>query len=117
MARPCKEIDEDKLEQLASLGLSNTEIASVLDCSHDLIEQKFHDVLEWGRQKRNASLRRKQFEIAISGNPTMLIWLGKQFLDQTDKNEFKGELAIKSILVPERIATERSKTDVKPEFE
>lgn len=34
-----------------------------------------------------------------------------------DKLAVEGNLAIKSILVPERIATERSKTDVKPEFE
>ena len=31
-----------------------------------------------------ASLRRFQYEAAAGGNPTMLIWMGKQFLDQTD---------------------------------
>ena len=85
MARPRKEIDEDKLEQLASLGLSNGEIAAVLDCCPDTIERNYRKTLDWGREKRNASLRRKQYEIAIAGNPTMLIWLGKQFLGQSDK--------------------------------
>jgi hypothetical protein len=85
MARPRKEIDEDKLEQLASLGLSNAEIAAVLDVSPDTIERNYRETLDWGRNKRNASLRRKQYEIAMSGNPTMLIWLGKQFLEQSDK--------------------------------
>ena len=90
MARPRKEIDEDKLEQLASLGLSNAEIAAVLDVSHDTIERNYRETLDWGRNKRNASLRRKQYEIAMVGNPTMLIWLGKQFLGQSDKNEVTG---------------------------
>lgn len=31
------------------------------------------------------SLRRLQFELARKGNATMLIWLGKQYLGQTDK--------------------------------
>jgi hypothetical protein len=90
MARPRKEIDEDKLEQLASLGLSNAEIAAVLDVSPDTIERNYRETLDWGRNKRNASLRRKQYEVAMSGNPTMLIWLGKQFLDQKDKQEYTG---------------------------
>lgn len=33
------------------------------------------------------------------------------------EQQVSGEIGIKSILVPERIATERSQTDVKPEFE
>lgn len=32
-------------------------------------------------------LAQKQFEVAMSGNPSMLIWLGKNWLGQTDKNE------------------------------
>ena len=33
------------------------------------------------------SLRRAQFEKAIGGNVAMMIWLGKQHLDQRDKIE------------------------------
>jgi hypothetical protein len=35
------------------------------------------------------SLRRKQFQVALEGkgNVGMLIWLGKQYLGQTEKNE------------------------------
>jgi hypothetical protein len=98
MARPRKEIDEDKLRQLASLGLSNAEIAAVLDCSPDTIERNYADVLEEGRHRRNASLRRKQYEIAMQGHPTMLIWLGKQFLGQSDKQEVVGEFGINRVV-------------------
>lgn len=34
-----------------------------------------------------ASLRRRQFKAAQDGNATMLVWLGKQYLGQTDKQE------------------------------
>ena len=36
------------------------------------------------------SLRAKQFELAMLGNPTMLIWLGKQELGQTDRQQLSG---------------------------
>jgi hypothetical protein len=31
------------------------------------------------------ALRKAQYDTAIGGNATLLIWLGKQELDQTDK--------------------------------
>lgn len=35
------------------------------------------------------SLRRKQFELAMGGDKSMLIWLGKQCLGQTDPDKAK----------------------------
>lgn len=89
MARTPKPIDPDQVKKLASIGLSNAEIGAVLDCSPDTIERRFKGIMKAGREHRNASLRRKQFEVAIAGNPTMLIWLGKQFLGQADKSEVR----------------------------
>jgi hypothetical protein len=80
------------LTQLAALGLSSAEMAAVLDCSKDTLERRYKEVIENGRLRRNASLRRKQYEVATGGNPTMLIWLGKQFLGQKDQVEHSGEL-------------------------
>jgi len=37
------------------------------------------------------SLRRKQVELAVEGNPTMRIWLGKQYMGQKDKHETSAE--------------------------
>jgi hypothetical protein len=37
-----------------------------------------------------ASLRRAQWKAAQDGNPTMLVWLGKQTLGQKDKQELSG---------------------------
>ena len=91
MARTPKRIVPAQVKKLASIGLSNAEIGAVLDCSPDTIERRFKGIMKAGREHRNASLRRKQFEVAVAGNPTMLIWLGKQFLGQADKQEVTGQ--------------------------
>jgi hypothetical protein len=39
------------------------------------------------RGDRISSLRRKQLQVAMSGSVPMLIWLGKQLLGQTDRQE------------------------------
>ncbi len=59
----------------------------MVGCSHDTLARRFKDELADGRLQGKASLRRKQYEIAMSGNTTMLIWLGKQALGQSDKQE------------------------------
>lgn len=41
--------------------------------------------------------------------------LAKKYGDKI-QNEVSGEIGIKSILIPERIATERSASDIKPDF-
>ena len=91
MGRPRKQIDEAKLFVLASLGLTTPEIAAVLECSPDTLERNYADQMAQGKEKCKASLRRKQFELAMAGNATMLIWLGKQMLGQKDKTEHSGD--------------------------
>lgn len=34
-------------------------------------------------------LRAKQFQVAMEGDKTMLVWLGKQYLEQKDKQELE----------------------------
>jgi hypothetical protein len=90
MGRPRKQVDEEKLFTLASLGLTTAEIASVLECSPDTLERNYKEEMAEGKEKCKASVRRKQFELAMAGNPTMLIWLGKQILGQSDKLAHTG---------------------------
>jgi hypothetical protein len=85
VARPRKKIDPRKVKQLAGAGLTVAEIAAFLDCSKDTLERRFAASLKEGRERLNASLKRKQFIVAMGGNPTMLIWLGKQYLGQEEK--------------------------------
>ena len=43
------------------------------------------------------ALRKKQFDIAMQGNVQMLIWLGKQYLEQSDKQELQNVRPIDGI--------------------
>lgn len=84
MARPLKPISEAQVYKLARIGCTNEEIAAITDCSADTIERRFAGALRKGRQKMKMSLRRMQYRVASTGDKTMLIWLGKQYLGQKE---------------------------------
>lgn len=49
---------------------------------------EFDEAFQQGLAQGKISLRRAQFEAAVENkNPTMMIWLGKQYLDQKDRVE------------------------------
>ena len=90
MARPKKyNIDPKEVEKLAGYGCTNTEIADFHGCSADLIEKSYSEFLTKGRADLKKRLRKAQIDSACAGNPTMLIWLGKQMLNQTDRQEIE----------------------------
>ena len=96
MARPVKyDIPKEKVEQLASFGCTNVEIASFYGCDEALIRKNYSENLAKGRSKGKIRLRQAQMRKALgdtdengnhlnNGNPSMLIWLGKQMLGQTE---------------------------------
>jgi len=85
--RPKLEIDERLVEQLASIGCTNPEIAAACNCSTDTLIGRFSAVMAKGRENGKTRLRKKQLEVALQGNVSMLIWLGKQMLGQAEKVE------------------------------
>lgn len=95
--RPPIEIDKEEFEKLCSILCTQQEIADWFKVSHDKIED--YCKTEYGLlfsviyKKLSAagkiSLRRSQFQKAVEGNTTMLIWLGKQHLEQSDKQSIK----------------------------
>ena len=88
MARPKKyDIDPKQVEQLAGFGCTNTEIASFFGCSKDLISKSYSKNVAKGQDSGKIRLRKYQWTPAKNGNVAMLIWLGKQYLGQTDKQE------------------------------
>jgi len=89
MPRVKLEIDAKKVEVLASYGCTNTEIAAFFECNETTIRKRFSEYLTKGRESGKIRLRKKQFEVAMSGNVSMLIWLGKQVLGQTDKQDIE----------------------------
>ena len=90
MARPHIELDEDKITELASKGLTQKQLAAIFNCSEDTLQRNYAVAIKTGWELRNGSLMQRQFEVAMIGNPTMLIWLGKQYLNQSDKAEVRS---------------------------
>lgn len=84
MARPRIQIDPIEVEKLAAMGCTTKEIASFFDCSVDTIDRRFADNLLKGKDKGKIKLRRLQWQAAEKGNVVMLIFLGKQILEQRD---------------------------------
>jgi len=82
--RPKKKIDKELVEKLATIHCSVKEIADIVGCHPDTIRNRFSDIIARGKANGKMSLRRKQMEVALSGQPTMLIWLGKQWLGQSE---------------------------------
>jgi hypothetical protein len=85
--RPKIPIDEKVVEDMASVGATNTEIAAFVGCSEDTIRTRFAEKLSKARSEMKIKLRRVQMESALGGNVVMMIWLGKQMLDQKERTE------------------------------
>lgn len=88
---PRTQLDLDQVEILAGIQCTDYEIALVLGVSEKTIQRRkaddaaFLSAYEKGRADGRVSLRKWQFEAAKGRSNTMLIWLGKQYLGQTDK--------------------------------
>lgn len=110
MARPQKEatLTEEQIELLAAFGCTDEEIAVLSGINESTVKRSFAPLLKKGRAGLRSNLRSAQVKKALGvyvpdydkqGNRvdlylsppdnTMLIWLGKQYLAQSDKVETK----------------------------
>ena len=97
--RPKYEIDYKTLDGLCAIMCTASEISSILNIDRDTLSaalkrdghEGFSAYFKRKSSNGRASLRRTQYKVATDGNPTMLIWMGKQHLDQTDKQSSKIE--------------------------
>jgi hypothetical protein len=80
-----------RIVELASMGCTNEEICCDLTIGSNTLYKHYETDLKKGRANLKCSLRRKQYQMAMAGNVTMLIWLGKQFLGQRDKQDVVSE--------------------------
>lgn len=88
---PKKVLNAGMIQIMAMKGLTQEDISAVLGCSADTIYRNYAGAFAIGRQKCMSSLRRKQFEMAMKGDRTMLVWLGKNLLGQKDRHELTGK--------------------------
>lgn len=92
MGRPRKEIDQKIFDNLCGIQCTEAEICSVFDCCEDTLNawckrtygETFSDTYKKKRQLGKPSLRRMQWELAKK-NASMAIFLGKQYLGQSDQ--------------------------------
>jgi hypothetical protein len=92
MGRPVKEIDFEQFQKLCEIQCTLVEIAGFFDVSEDTIErrckERYGQTFAESYKKLSAgglmSLRRIQFRMAET-NPAMAIFLGKNYLGQSDK--------------------------------
>lgn len=97
--RPKKEIDKVSFEALLKMQCTLEDVTGFFNeklggCSEDTIERwckrtyktNFADVSKKYRALGKISLRRYQLELAKK-NASMAIWLGKQYLGQSDRPE------------------------------
>lgn len=94
MSRPRKEIDQKQFENLCGLQCTKEEICGWFDVTDKTLENwckrtyrsGFSEVFRQKRGLGKISLRRHQWRLAEK-NANMAIWLGKQYLGQTDRSE------------------------------
>ena len=111
--RPTVEFDLTEVEKLGMLGATAAEMAAWFGCASRTIERRmakkegdFCRSYEKGFGRLKISLRRQQIESAKGGNVSMLIWLGKQLLDQADKREVKEEATVTEKAAPLTLSPE-----------
>lgn len=105
IGRPLKKINQKQFEELCAIQCTREEICAVLDVSektldkwcHETYDMSFSLVFEQKRQGGKSSLRRNQWNLSKT-NPTMAIWLGKQYLGQKDKQEVKADIVSNGII-------------------
>ena len=93
--RPTKKIDRNIFEGMCRIQCTQQEMCDIFECDENTINawckrtynMGFSEVFRQKRGQGKVSLRRMQWKACEAGNTSMLIWLGKNLLGQTDKQE------------------------------
>lgn len=98
--RPHKVIDQELFERMCQIFCTKPEICGILHVDEKTLTgwckriygKGFSEIYKELSAGGRMSLRREQFKRAMAGSDTMLIWMGKNYLDQSDKskNEITG---------------------------
>ena len=101
VGRPSLELNENDIFKLAEFGLTDKEMSALLEISLDTLNN-FRSVIQKGRANLSKSIKRTQLEQALNEkNTVMLIWVGKQYCSQKDKQdiELSGEVSAPQVVV------------------
>lgn len=84
VGRDKKPVNPKEVYQLAAIGCKDNEICDWIGIDGNTLRYNFSVELLKGRENLKQSLRQAQIKLALGGNATMLIWLGKNLLGQSD---------------------------------
>ena len=84
VGRDKKVVPPKDVERLAQMGCKDSEIAEWFGIDENTLRYNFSVELLKGKLHLKQSLRQAQIRLALSGNATMLIFLGKNILGQSD---------------------------------
>jgi hypothetical protein len=84
VGRDKKVVPPNDVLRLAQMGCKDSEIAEWFGVDENTLRYNFSVELLKGKLALSQSLRQAQIRLAMSGNATMLIWLGKNILGQSD---------------------------------
>lgn len=98
IGRPKKEIDQKQFEEMCKIQCTEEEICNILDVGVDKLlrwcMETYNDTFTNTYKKLSAngkmSLRRFQYQLA-QRSASMGIWLGKQYLGQTDNIDSRND--------------------------
>jgi hypothetical protein len=83
-------VPTDEIFKLAKLGCTLEEMADWFEVNRETLKYNFKSVIDRGRAETKQTLRRAQIQLALGGNASMLIWLGKNMLGQSDQGTAPG---------------------------
>lgn len=109
-----EKVDPVEVKKLAALYCTVKEISSFFGVSPDTIQRNFAAEVEAGREAGRRSLRKAQYDAALRGNVTMLIWLGRQLLGQTDKIEMNMTFNVPKLQVIEADTQAKTVLEIAP---
>jgi hypothetical protein len=100
MASAKATIDWDLVGEYLKAQCSGVEIADMIGVHENTLYNRCREDLgiefvAFSQQKKaegKQSLRKKQYDVAMDGDKTMLVWLGKQVLGQKDVKEIDHTL-------------------------
>lgn len=96
-----------RIEEMARNNCRDNTIATVLDIPINTLKRHFGKICTKKRQEFKAILRDNQSKLAKT-NPAMAIFLGKNELDQVDRQEIRQETTeIQALTEKERIEAQR----------
>ncbi len=105
-------LNYDIITNLAGKMFSNSEIAATLDMNRETfrrrlkVDETLRNCIDLGKELGKGNLRKSMYDRAVKdGNTVLLIWLSKNYLGMSDKQEIaiEDKKSTGVLLVPQQI--------------